>query len=59
MTSISPDIRNSRNFNKRFNKVYLVYIANFKGESNNSNKDKPYNDFNTFLTAIDDNDGHT
>ena len=59
MTLISPDIRNSRNFNKRFNKAYLAYIADFKGESNNSNKDELHNDFNTFLTAINDDDGHT
>ena len=59
MTSISPDIRNSRNFDKRFNKAYLAYVADFKGESDNSDKDEPYDDFNTFLTAINDNDGHT
>ena len=58
MTLISPNIRNSRNFDKRFNKAYLAYVADFKGESNNSNKDELYNDFNTFLTAINNDDGY-
>ena len=56
MNSISPNIRNSRNFDSRFNKAYRQYVAEIEGESDGDGDGQTSDSFNTFLMTTNETD---